>query len=292
VGAQKETLMDQFRLAITVMATADSQWGPRDADGRRRAFTAEELDALVDFGWHWADLKGAMAACANAVRSLWQPRGGNRVASPRSLAPPSILRWTERRETQMSTSRRTRITIPTFGAVLLFVLAAPAAVNAEDEVITAADQILAAAPAALSWDETSGYGSVEASRAAASALLAAGTAPSWDDTSGYGSVEASRAAVSALLSGEVISDQEQALAFAAAAATLWDATSGYGSVEASRAANALAAAPAAFASQVPSDVRWAPARALEHAMDPLVTAAIAWDATSGYGAVEASRTQR
>ena len=44
--------------------------------------------------------------------------------------------------------------------------------NADDEVI-AAEEVLAPAPAVPSWDETSGYGSVEASRAAASALHAA-----------------------------------------------------------------------------------------------------------------------
>jgi hypothetical protein len=52
--------------------------------------------------------------------------------------------------------------------------------------------IVAAAP---SWDETSGYGSVEESRAAASVLLAPVAAPSWDETSGYGEVEASRAMI-------------------------------------------------------------------------------------------------
>jgi hypothetical protein len=52
--------------------------------------------------------------------------------------------------------------------------------------------IVAAAP---SWDETSGYGSVEDSRAAAAALLAPVAAPSWDETSGYGAVEASRATI-------------------------------------------------------------------------------------------------
>jgi hypothetical protein len=52
--------------------------------------------------------------------------------------------------------------------------------------------IVAAAP---SWDESSGYGSVEATRAAASALLAPAAAPSWDETSGYGAVEATRATI-------------------------------------------------------------------------------------------------
>jgi hypothetical protein len=190
----------------------------------------------------------------------------------------------------MSTLHRHRTGFSAFAAVLAFVLCAPMAVNAEDEVITADEQILAAAPALPSWDESSGYGSVEASRAAAYTLLAPAPAPTWEETSGYASVEATRAEVSALVSGEMMTSQAQALAFAAAAAaTLWDATSGYGSVEASRAANALPAAPDTFTGQVSSDVRSAPERAPEYAMDPLVAAAMAWDETSGYGSVEASR---
>jgi hypothetical protein len=113
-------------------------------------------------------------------------------------------------------------------------------------VLAATEQDPALAPAVPSWDEASGYGAVEADRATighgvvtgfggAGHEASAAMGRSWDDLSGYGSVEASRAAVSALLSGEVISGQEQALAFAAASATFWDATSGYGSVEASRA---------------------------------------------------------
>jgi hypothetical protein len=57
------------------------------------------------------------------------------------------------------------------------------------------DRLLAIVAAAPGWDETSGYRSVEASRAAASALLAPVAAPSWDETSGYRSVEASRATI-------------------------------------------------------------------------------------------------
>jgi hypothetical protein len=157
-------------------------------------------------------------------------------------------------------------------AVLMFAPWAPIAVNAEDQVM-AEKQVLAAE------DQDP--------------ALAPIAGPSWDEVSGYGSVESSRINVSALWSGAVITDQEQALAYAAAAvATLWDVTSGYGSVEATRAANALPAAPTTFTSQVPSDVRWAPDRALEHIMNPLVAAAIAWDETSGYGAVEAARADR
>jgi hypothetical protein len=172
----------------------------------------------------------------------------------------------------MFTTRRFQSAIPAFVAMLTFSLSAPIAVNAEEHV-AAEEQVLAAEDQDLALAPIAG--------------------PSWDEVSGYGSVERTRINVSALWSGPVIPNQEQAQAYAAAAvATLWDATSGYGSVEATRAANALPAAPTTFTSQVPSDVRWAPARALEHTMNPLVAAAIAWDETSGYGAVEAARADR
>jgi hypothetical protein len=187
------------------------------------------------------------------------------------------------KEIEMSTIHRFRPAVSVLVTVLTFALSAPITVHAEEQVV-AEEQILAAeeqipalaAVAGPSWDESSGYGSVEASRAAighddgvsdygptgheASAAMGL----SWDEMSGYGSVEASRAEVSALLSGELISGRDQALAFAAAAAMLWDETSGYGSVEASRAAASALYAPVAGPS---------------------------WDDTSGYGAVEASRAE-
>ena len=64
----------------------------------------------------------------------------------------------------MRTIHQFRAVFSAFFAVLAFALVAPIAVNA-DEVIAAEEQVLAPAPAVLSWDETSGYGSVEASRA-------------------------------------------------------------------------------------------------------------------------------
>jgi hypothetical protein len=187
------------------------------------------------------------------------------------------------KEIEMSTIHRFRPAVSVLVTVLTFALSAPITVHAEEQVV-AEEQILAAeeqipalaAVAGPSWDESSGYGSVEASRAAighddgvseygptgheASAAMGL----SWDEMSGYGSVEASRAEVSALLSGELISGRDQALAFAAAAAMLWDETSGYGSVEASRAAASALYAPVAGPS---------------------------WDDTSGYGSVEASRAE-
>jgi hypothetical protein len=187
------------------------------------------------------------------------------------------------KEIEMSTIHRFRPAVSVLVTVLTFALSAPITVHAEEQVV-AEEQILAAeeqipalaAVAGPSWDESSGYGSVEASRAAighddgvseygptgheASAAMGL----SWDEMSGYGSVEASRAEVSALLSGELISGRDQALAFAAAAAMLWDETSGYGSVEASRAAASALYAPVAGPS---------------------------WDDTSGYDSVEESRAE-
>jgi hypothetical protein len=106
------------------------------------------------------------------------------------------------------------------------------------------------------------------------AIVAA--APSWDETSGYGAVEASRATIGspatstsaeqtrllaaqhALQGGDLGSLQEDALL----AVPSWDETSGYGSVEASRAANAIPVAPTVSTTQVPAGVRWAPVRTI------------------------------
>ena len=73
------------------------------------------------------------------------------------------------------------------------------------------------------------------------ALAAAPALPSWEDTSGYASVETNRATI------------------AFAAVSSWEDSSGYASVETSRAAIAPSDA---FTSQVPADVRWAPARTI------------------------------
>jgi hypothetical protein len=182
----------------------------------------------------------------------------------------------------MSTIHRFRPAVSVLVTVLTFALSAPITVDAEEQVVaeeqilTAEEQVPALAPGAgPSWDELSGYGSVEASRAAighddgvsdygpTGHEASAATGLSWDETNGYGPVEASRAEVSALLSGELISGRDQALAFAAAA-MLWDETSGYGSVEASRAAVSALYTPVASPS---------------------------WDDTSGYGSVEANRAE-
>ena len=160
-------------------------------------------------------------------------------------------------EIEMPTIYRSRTAISAFAAVLILALSVPIAVYAqeqvpaEERVLVAEDQGPALAPVAgPSWDETSGYGSVEASRAAIAL-------PTLSTTT-----EANRVLVAqhALQDGDLGSMQEEVLFAVVAASSSWDETSGYGAVEASRAANALATMSAAVtASQVPSDARRAPA---------------------------------
>ena len=164
----------------------------------------------------------------------------------------------------MFTVRRSRTTFVAIAALFAIALVAPAAAQVDD-------QPLAAAPTGPSWDETSGYGTVEVSRATIGHDgLASGEASgttgreasaaigySWDETSGYGSVEASRATVPE-----------------AAIGASWDESSGYASVEASRAT--IAPGTSDRGSLQEDHVTAAP-------VSP------SWDETSGYGAVEENR---
>jgi hypothetical protein len=156
-------------------------------------------------------------------------------------------------------------------AVLAAALFTPLAARAQDQLEPETGQAMAAAPAAASWDETSGYGAVEASRAA----INAGAFAVGADAIGPTGHEASAAI-------------------------------GYSLDEAYRLASA-AAAPVIIANQVSPDVRWAPAGAV--VAGPVVqsvpparaigglqeeylfakSSAPSWDETSGYGAVEANR---
>ena len=74
--------MDQFKQAIVMMAIIDSHWGPRDAQGRRREYTVEELDAIADFGWHVPDFRGFVTACLNSMRGAWGLALSNRAERP------------------------------------------------------------------------------------------------------------------------------------------------------------------------------------------------------------------
>jgi hypothetical protein len=65
--------MNQLQMAIAVMAACEIDGRPRDAEGRPRHYTPEELDALADFGWHLPDVRGFVTACLTTVRERWRP---------------------------------------------------------------------------------------------------------------------------------------------------------------------------------------------------------------------------
>jgi hypothetical protein len=117
-------------------------------------------------------------------------------------------------------------------------LAAERALQSGDIGSMQEDRLLAIVAAAPSWDEISGYGAVEASRA----INAMSAAP---DASTSAEQTRLLAAQHALQSGDLGSLQEDTLLAVAAAGQSWDQISGYGSVEASRAANAIPVAPVA-----------------------------------------------
>jgi hypothetical protein len=61
------------------MAAGDTLWGPRDANGKRRQYTVEELDALEEFRWPGAGVMGRLAAGMAAMRSRVRPRARIRI---------------------------------------------------------------------------------------------------------------------------------------------------------------------------------------------------------------------
>jgi hypothetical protein len=78
--------MNQFQVAIAVMAFCDIGGGPRDAEGRLRQYTPEELDAIAAFGWNRPTLKGFFAALVPAVRLPWKLSASSRL-DPKPLSP-------------------------------------------------------------------------------------------------------------------------------------------------------------------------------------------------------------
>jgi hypothetical protein len=134
--------------------------------------------------------------------------------------------------------------------VLALVLSAPVTVNAQDQgladeqVLAAAEQVPALAPAA---------------------------GPSGEDPSGYNALEANRvlAAQQGLLRGDLVSMQEEALLAIVAAATSWGETSGYNALEANRvAASGLIVQPSSgITPTIPDEAeRLAQFRAIERSL--------------------------
>jgi hypothetical protein len=73
--------MDNLQAAILVMALTATDADPRDAHGRRRQLTAEQLDVLADFGWRLSDIRGFVTSCRIAVLGRWRLASRIRVGS-------------------------------------------------------------------------------------------------------------------------------------------------------------------------------------------------------------------
>jgi hypothetical protein len=71
--------MNEFQMAVAVMAACDVGGSPRDAEGRRRQYTAEELDSLAEIRWPLAGAVHRLTVGANEMLARLRPRARNRV---------------------------------------------------------------------------------------------------------------------------------------------------------------------------------------------------------------------
>jgi hypothetical protein len=204
----------------------------------------------------------------------------------------------------MSTNHRSRSLVFGIATVFALTLLAPLAVTAEEEVAalapvaapvvpgTSADDVrttraLTAQRALLTGD----IGSMQEERL--SAIVAA--APSWDDTSGYGSVETSRAAIghapASMTEEAALLAQfravERSLSPSLGPASLvpadvrWAPARAFAPDSEAAAIRVLAAEQALQSYDLGS--------MQEEHLYTIVAAAPSWDETSGFGSVEASR---
>ncbi len=183
----------------------------------------------------------------------------------------------------MSTIRRFRTAIPAYVTMLTFALSAPITVNAEEQVLVLAPD------AGTSWDEASGYRSVEASRAETAEYVGPAASMTAGATSVFGAGEANRVLIAqhALQVGDLGSLQEEALLAVVAVAMTGDETSRATTLPAASTtaeANRVIAAQQALLSHELGSMQ-------EDALTAVVAAAMTGDETSSYGAVEASRTE-
>jgi hypothetical protein len=229
-----------------------------------------------------------------------EPERDRLIAQTRVPRRVSMQKETPK-EIEMSTIQRFRTPFLATVVVVACTLVAPLAVTAEDQGIAAENQVILeedqvpdlAPVAGPPWDETSGYGSLEASRATIGHPASTTQVPSdvrWAPARVIvpgSSVEMVRvlAAQHALESNDLGSMQEEALFAVVAGSSSWDETSGYGSLEASRAANALPDVPAA--SMSPDSIPAALASGQRAESAHLATVLL-----SGEQAVEVRRRQR
>ncbi len=83
--------MDRLQLMMAMMVASDPDWRDNRPNPDRE-LTAEELDAVADFGWHFPALKQFIAGWSNAVRARWRETSRERRAHS-TLAPVARAKW-------------------------------------------------------------------------------------------------------------------------------------------------------------------------------------------------------
>jgi hypothetical protein len=81
----KEKTVDKLQMMMVMMAVSDPEWRSNRPD-KRRELSAEQLDALADFGWHFPALKRFLVGWSNAVQERWRASARAQSASA-ALAP-------------------------------------------------------------------------------------------------------------------------------------------------------------------------------------------------------------
>ena len=83
--------MNELHLLMGMMVASDPDWHDNRPNPSRQ-LSAEELDAIADFGWHFPALKRFLAGWANAVHARWREASRKRSPNP-TLAPAARGKW-------------------------------------------------------------------------------------------------------------------------------------------------------------------------------------------------------
>jgi hypothetical protein len=88
---QRRNTVNELQLLMGLMVASDPDWRDNRPNPSRQ-LSAEELDAIADFGWHFPALKRLLASWSNAVHARWQAASRKRSPKP-TLAPVARGKW-------------------------------------------------------------------------------------------------------------------------------------------------------------------------------------------------------
>jgi hypothetical protein len=73
--------VDKMQFVMAMMVASDPHWHENRPNPSRQ-MTAEELDAVADYGWQFPALKRFLAGWSNAVHERWREASRERNAKP------------------------------------------------------------------------------------------------------------------------------------------------------------------------------------------------------------------